>query len=798
MDKNLNPETTNQSVREIMQMAKDSYNTALNQTSELMHVSYGITPAFLSEAVKWSLEDFDTLPDEEIKKIYETYFNGHEEKKRTEIEDMRKDLKDCKTLSNTAYQMKEQYKEVQDIYNDSVDEEWKRRNSKEYREATLKRIDEWKEQLKNMDPAKDARVIRDLRKKIEFLESTITLDFITDRIKHVEKEKASIMRQFFSEREGGYALERCAARSPKFGFDKGWYKFFFNLEENFLPEEYHAFNNLFLFNVMRFIGYQDPYDMKERGMVQAIVNSLTGLVYHKFADSDMENVIVSLIKEYDSYFEDQREKFMNDNTTRPNHPVRLEQSKKAEADRRNEILAAIAKFDFPIPDKVDEMSTKDLHSYFNDKMEEMVAANTKEKELHGDAEAVEEDGITKVRPTFLKDKYRNPVDLIDNKFYYFDGDPGYQEVFDMFKDHDIKIAYQMFELKNPDVRLDLYEKGEPFTEADTEAAYEEAKDNFWYFWKYVLKLDVNVASLLTVDCLLTGRHTVEETMRQSGKSTTSVAYALWCKVFHSEKFNGKIILLGRDALTVKILRDKFDKFANMIPFDTSVLEDAFVSFTRFGDVSNVFDVNPLDNDRHILVVDDLEFIEDIDTDYAALFSVAWEDMQIVGNSAVNDPALTFNWNYFIDVANLNRQCARPYYVDETTGHDFFRVVRDHALSDKTDPANRKIINIIEVYPKRIITNEEHPIWQSLIEGSATSFVGFLREIYCLHVTNDMAKQIQEDGDELTESFHPSYIEYIKSLPVDPVNQLKEKMNNEGTISVEDALAGEPLVAKKPE
>lgn len=798
MDKNLNPETTNQSVREIMQMAKDSYNTAMNQTSELMHVSYGITPAFLSEAVKWSLEDFDTLPDEEIKKIYETYFNGYEEKKRTEIEDMRKDLKDCKTLSNTAYQMKEQYKEVQDIYNDSVDEEWKRRNSKEYREATLKRIDEWKEQLKNMDPAKDARVIRDLRKKIEFLESTITLDFITDRIKHVEKEKASIMRQFFSEREGGYALERCAARSPKFGFDKGWYKFFFNLEENFLPEEYHAFNNLFLFNVMRFIGYQDPYDMKERGMVQAIVNSLTGLVYHKFADSDMENVIISLIKEYDSYFEDQREKFMNDNTTRPNHPVRLEQSKKAEADRRNEILAAIAKFDFPIPEKVDEMSTKDLHSYFNDKMEEMVAANTKEKELHGEAEAVEEDGITKVRPTFLKDKYRNPVDLIDNKFYYFDGDPGYQEVFDMFKDHDIKIAYQMYELKNPDVRLDLYEEGEPFTEAETEAAYEEAKDNFWYFWKYVLKLDVNVASLLTVDCLLTGRHTVEETMRQSGKTTTSAAYALWCKLFHSEKFNGKIILLGKDATGIKEFVYKFENFFNLIPFDTSVLKDSLVSFTTLDEVWRFLEANPLDNDRHILVVNDLEFIKDIDTNYAMLFSLAWEDMQIVGNSSVNDPDHLINWNYFIDVADLGRQCVRPYYVDEASGHDFFRVVRDHALSDKSDPANRKLINIIDVYPKRIITNEDHPIWKTDYKTSAEWYGRFLRDIYCLHVTDLMAKDILEDGDELTESFHPSYIEYIKSLPVDPVNQLKEKMDAEGTISVEDALAGEPLVAKKPE
>ena len=466
---------SNQSIREIMKMARESYNTSLNQTASLMEASYKIAPSFLTDAAKWSTEDFDTMTDEEIQKIYDEYFVGSEESKLLQVEDIRKDLKACKGLSNSAYEMKKSFKEVQELYNESVDEDWKRRNSKEYRDATLKRISDWKAEIEKMDPVKDARVIRDMRQKIEFMESTITLDFITERIKHVEREKTTIMRQFFSEREGSYSLDRCKSKSPKFGFDKDWYKFFFNLEENFLPEEYHVFNNLFLFNVMRFIGYQDPYNQKDRGMVQAIISSLTGLVYHKFADAEMENVIISLIKDYDSYFEDQREKFMNDNTTRPNHPVRLEQSKKADADRRNDLFAGMVKFGFDIPENATEMSTHDLQEYFNNKMEEMVSKNTVEKELHGDAETTEEDGVTKIRPTFLKDKYRNPVDLIDGKFYYFNqdekGQESYKKVLDYFKAHDCVIGYQMFELKNPDVRTDVF--AEDLTDAEKRVILEE-------------------------------------------------------------------------------------------------------------------------------------------------------------------------------------------------------------------------------------------------------------------------------------------------------------------------------------
>ena len=853
---------SNQSIREIMKMARESYNTSLNQTASLMEASYKIAPSFLTDAAKWSTEDFDTMTDEELQKIYDEYFVGNEESKLLQAEDIRKDLKACKGLSNSAYEMKKSFKEVQDLYNESVDEDWKRRNSKEYRDATLKRISEWKAEIEKMDPVKDARVIRDMRQKIEFMESTITLDFITDRIKHVEREKSTIMRQFFSEREGSYSLDRCKSKSPKFGFDKDWYKFFFNLEENFLPEEYHAFNNLFLFNVMRFIGYQDPYNQKDRGMVQAIISSLTGLVYHKFADTEMENVIISLIKDYDSYFEDQREKFMSDNTTRPNHPVRLEQSKKADADRRNDLFAGMVKFGFDIPENATEMSTHDLQEYFNNKMEEMVSKNTVEKELHGDAETTEEDGVTKIRPTFLKDKYRNPVDLIDGKFYYFnqeeEGQESYDNVLSYFQARGCTIGYQMFELKNPDVRTDVF--AEDLTDSEKQAILEECKWNFWFFWRYVMKLQATVNRLLTIDSMLADHNTLEETLRQSGKTTTIAVYGVWALVFHETHYP-EIAIINKDATACHLLGKKMEGFMNQPPkfikdyfrhrtngFNAQLFISISKAVEYFAESDKISESNPA-----LVIIDNMEYIEDINN-VEELKALTNLNVHLVMASNPNDPdqvpALMESFRKDPELIY------NPYEINNATLRDFYTAVANHNFKDTN------AIAYITVHTRRLRTNEEIA---AMVHGIGENTDGaVVRSVWCKHVNDKFVRFCKINGIDLTaEGYDPFITDTIKTvdgkeikgiisdagqLPetqrsdesdgsvlngfayihkepestdaqvsscthsdmtnavVSPnmtdafsspsINQLKEKMDHEGTYSVTDALSGNALKPRK--
>lgn len=852
---------TDSSIREIMKMARESYNTSMNQTASLMEASYKISTAFLKEAAKWSTEEFDTMSDDDIKMIYNSYYIGSAEVKLLQPEDMRKDLKACKGLSNTAYEMQKSFKEVQDLYNESVDEDWKRRNSKEYRDATLKRIEEWKSEIEKMDPVKDAKMIRDLRQKVEFMESTITLDFITERIKHVEKEKSTIMRQFFSESEGSYSLNRCKSRSPKFGFDADWYKFFFNLEENFLPEEYHAFNNLFLFNVMRFIGYQDPYNAKDRGMVQAIVSSLTGLVYHKFADTEMENVIISLIKDYDSYFEDQREKFMKDNTTRPNHPVRLEQSKKADADRRNELFAAMVKFNFEVPENAAEISTRDLQEYFNNKMEEMVSKNTKEKELHGDAETTEEDGVTTIRPTFLKDKYRNPVDLIDGKFYYFnqdeEGQESYKKVLNYFKAHDCKIGYQMFELKNPDVRTDVF--AEDLTDSEKRAILEECTWNFWFFWRYVLKLQVNVNTLLIIDSMLADHNTLEETMRQTGKTTTITAYGTWAILFHKDHYP-KVVLVGRDMSCAANIGTKMERRASDVPeFLRSRVnnETIHLSGTLFDATKYLSEMDDIpENSRVLVIMDDMERIKDIEH-VEDLKTIIKLKTHVIMSSIPNDPDKIPR---LMEKFQKDRELIYyPYQLNKDTHCDFFTAVKQHNFQDTN------AIAYITVCSRRLRTTEEIKALVESLSKSTSATNGYIvREIWCKHVSDKFVQYCKANGVDITAEGYDPFITntfrtedgkeiksiigdagqipeawrsedpeisglnnfaYIHDDPVSndaqvsthmqpdinnaivtphmtdafsspSINQLKEKMDDEGTYSVTDALSGKALKPRK--
>lgn len=834
------------SVREIMDMAKTAYNNTLNETTRLMKATYGINPAYLKDAVKFSLEDLEGYNDEVIQKLYDLYYTGEEAYKETDLAKMRDALINCKKLSNTAFQTKEEYDKIQEIYDESVDTEWKRRNSKEYKETILKRLDTWKEELKQLDPVKDAKTIRDLRGKIEFLESTITLDFIVDRIQHVDTEKASIIRQFFSEREGGYAKNRCIQRSPKFGFDANWYKYFFNLEENFLPEEYHVFNNLFLFNVMRFVGYQDPYSVKERGMVQSIINSLTGLIYHKFEDHNMEEMIIKLIEQYDSYFMEYREKFESENTTHPNHPIRLAYSKKIEADKRNEILASLQKFDLQVPDNAAEMPLRELHAYFNHAMEEMVAKNTKEKELHGDAEVSEEDGVTKITPTFLKDKYRNPIDVIDGHNYFFDykysqtsAAQSYQKLHERLIESGTAKKHEMFELYNPDVHtIDLY--GADLSQEEQEAVLEEMKQNFWYFWKYALGMSINMGEFLMIDAETNGRaSTDEETIeypntwecfsRYTGKTTTSAALLLWKFLFYPEQYLSFIIItptINDYAEYNDLIGSLFDKLPSWMRDKKFMWVDEVKKATKIHYWYNIDQLREYIHNLHIkygdripkfyLQICDMEFVNGINQFFAkeehvGILSYAELHMHSVPNNPDEVPFLNERLDRYSD--NLHEykeqddhEIYRLYDVNDSNGRTF-----DYLLVNDKPIISSERINYIEVAPDNIwVIKPNGTILDDTIFYECKGICRY-REIYLKRVTEDMITLFKKEG--MTEqlicnpSFKAPYTTYREAMEENnqseealvetdvpnksekSVDLLKEKMDTEGTMNVENYLAG---------
>lgn len=213
-------------------------------------------------------------------------------------------------------------------------------NTPEYKEKNRQRRQEMREQAENEEDAgKKASIIRDL----DYMENAETLQFIMERVEqNGQKEVDNIASTFFDHTRSTHIMKKFAVRMPRFGYNKDIYKFFFNLEENFLPEEYHVFNNLFLFHVMRLISYMDANIKRDHLYVSSILVKIYNLIYHKFATQEQENEFVDMIKKFDDLFRDKWfEKFQNDNVTQPKHPDRIAMEEKADEKRRIKTIAEL-------------------------------------------------------------------------------------------------------------------------------------------------------------------------------------------------------------------------------------------------------------------------------------------------------------------------------------------------------------------------------------------------------------------------------------------------------------------------
>ena len=550
-------ETTmsNKNLKNLMQEVREMYKTMVKETEYSLEFSYGLKRTFLEESIIFTLEELKSYSDEQIVELYEKYYdpNATAVEKRTEVADMREDLEQAKRMSNSVFQTKQEYEDIEKTYSDMLDDQWTARNSKENREHMLEDLKLLKEKAENVEDEIEKKKILH---KIEVMEASISLDFVLTRIRTVTKaEHDRVMEYFFHEKSGSYTMERCKTRIKKFGYEPDWYKFFFNLEEKFLPETYHPFNNLFLFGMMRFISYSDPYNKEDQVYVRALLNSLTGLIYHKF-DSEVEERIISVIQAYDDFYQDDRAYFEENNTTHPNHPVRIQYSQKNEADRKEALVKAMTAVKIPVPEE--SMTADDMQKYYNEKMEELIRNNTSNEETHGDAEVTEnEDGSISIVPSFNKDKYRNPVDCIDGKFYYYgpgvtkdtdldtyEGD-SFFTVFQLLKKRGIQNNKEMLELHNPDVPT-AWEQLSDLQPEEIDAIRKEASENIWYYLRFCTNgiFTLTAASMALVHALIHKVNTWACTPRQTGISYAYYYAMSWFLLYDSHVEN--ISFVGRD------------------------------------------------------------------------------------------------------------------------------------------------------------------------------------------------------------------------------------------------------------
>lgn len=300
---------------------------------------------------------------------------------KTDVEIIREAFINIKEQSIQLFTMKS---EVDGIRNDSqsiLKEYIEYASSEKVRVKRAERLESMKAAAAKMG---DGPEKRSAERMIKVMESTQNLSFILSRFNEMgDKEVKSIVDSFFSTRKGAYIVNRFKKVITKFGFGDSLFKYFFNLEENFLDEKYIPFNNLFLFIYMRFVGHADPYNNSDKMYVQALTSSMANLVYHRFEASTLENSFIDTVKTVLDKFMDYREKFVNENTTQPNHPQRIAADNRRNQERRTALINKMQ--ELQITGYNEDASADELQQYMNTKLEEMIQA-----QKPAEAEDVEE------------------------------------------------------------------------------------------------------------------------------------------------------------------------------------------------------------------------------------------------------------------------------------------------------------------------------------------------------------------------------------------------------------------------
>lgn len=388
-------------IRDMMK-EMDEWNKMLkDETHSILKNHYGLTNFAIFDIIPYTDEKIENMTLDNIKEFIEKHKdqNVNNTPDIESLEDGIKVMKEIKELQMNLYSAEQEAAKLKEQSQDILNDYFEYLSSPEVAAARKNRL----EKMKELAEAETDTIKKiNMKKMINSMEQADTMEFIFKRFHDdAVNELDSVMRSFFDERRGSYVIDRYKKRITKFGFDINLYKYFFNIEENFLNEKYHAFNNLFLFYYMRFIGHADPYNKTDKLFVQSITSALANMIYHKFNSTTEEQKFIHIIEKFEDFFMDKYDYFMENNTTRPGHPVREQASAKYEADQKARLIAKMD--EIGITGYNESMTAKEMYEYFNTKMDELLEEQKKEREAKS-VVTENSDGSITIEPDMSEDE----------------------------------------------------------------------------------------------------------------------------------------------------------------------------------------------------------------------------------------------------------------------------------------------------------------------------------------------------------------------------------------------------------
>lgn len=388
--------------KQVVQLIKETekdFNDIKKTVLDLVTNSYNLKEEVINAVMVIPSIPEDTTPDSvtmtQIKNVIDQYRTDDKETTWTDTEY----LSAFDAAKNASNVIKSGEKELQAMRQDASDIVSGYIAYMSSPEAAKSRKDKLEAMKAAYELETDEYSKKKMKEKIDDLEATMDFSFIFDRIEKLGKSEIdSIVKTFFNKQRGSYIIEKYVNKIHLFKFDTGIYKMFFNLEENFLPEKYHDFNNLFLFIYMRYVSYRDPYKKGDFVRVHSITSALARLVYHKFKKDENEEVvsepwfITDVIEKMLDYFEDYREEFHENNTTRPGHEERVKAEAKHEIQRKTALHKSLKTLG--LEDGIDftkDMTADELQKIYNEKTDELIEAQRADMNKESDITDVSED-----------------------------------------------------------------------------------------------------------------------------------------------------------------------------------------------------------------------------------------------------------------------------------------------------------------------------------------------------------------------------------------------------------------------
>lgn len=385
------------SILDMIKSMDEQLKSLKDMSTGLIRNTYHLKTEILDDIIRYTKKELEEMEIDKIKEILIPYTIDSEDIddiNQMEDDEIRKEIIEIKNSSLVYLSAKVEADNLKNESNDILSEYMNYMTSDKAREAKKKNLETMKKSLDTESSEKNKKEIQDM---INVMESSLNYDFLYYRFNELkDKEVDNIKEGFFNNKKGDYIMTRTRNRLRMFGFKEDMYKYFLNIEETFLDEKYHPFNNLFLFIYSRMIAYSDPYNKKDKIFVNAINSGLASLIYHKFESTEQELYFKKVIMNILDHFMDDRDYFIENNTTYENHPTRIAFESENKDKMKSYFIKELNKINVTdIDENLDEDQLKELYyEKYNELVLSQVEEYNKEKKEEENDEITESDGET--------------------------------------------------------------------------------------------------------------------------------------------------------------------------------------------------------------------------------------------------------------------------------------------------------------------------------------------------------------------------------------------------------------------